>query len=185
MDSLQNGGTMVLRMKRCNLLCVACIALCLTAALPSMLLGQTSSTTTADQKPDPLGRLTQALSDAGATALTTAQETALKTLITDFQTANQATPSSTRLAYESYILAGQADQAIALIPALQQEQAVQALARTQAEITFAVSVVKALSPSQLSLLQQDLGTDELVRLIQSLAGGPGHPGGGPGGPPMR
>jgi hypothetical protein len=42
--------------------------------------------------------------------------------------------------------------------------------------------VKALQSGQLSALQAKLGSDDLVRLIQSLAGGHG---GGHGGPPQE
>ena len=177
---------MVFRMKRRSLLAPAILSLCITAALPNLLLAQgaTSSTTT-DQTPDQLGRLKQALSSAGATALTTAQETALTTLIESFRTANTPAISATRLAYDNYILAGEPTQAIALIPTLAAEQAAQDLSRTPAGVTFAANAVAILLTSQLNLLQQALGTDGLVQLIQSLAGGPAGPGNGQGGPPMN
>jgi Spy/CpxP family protein refolding chaperone len=176
---------MLFQRNRINLLFV--FLLCLAVVLPTLSAAQrrpnaTAPTTPPDttQAPDQLRRLKQALSDAGATALTTAQETALTTLITNFQTANKPTPSATRIAYDNYILAGNADQAIALIPILQEEQGAQALARQQAEVNFAVNAVQLLTADQVNALQQDLGSDELVHLIQSLAGP-----GGPGGPPMH
>jgi Spy/CpxP family protein refolding chaperone len=175
---------MIFQPKRFNRMLVVFLALCVIAASPGSLTAKASADSIlTDQTPDLLGRLKQALSDAGATALTTAQETALTTLIEDFRAANESSPSATRLAYDNYILSAEADQAMALIPTLQSEQSAQALARAQAESTFAVNAVKILLTSQLTLLKQSLGIDELVRLIQSLAGGPG--GGGHSGPPMK
>ena len=173
---------MAFQMKRIHPILVGILVLCMAAVLPDLSIAQNPATT--NQMPDPLGRLKGALSNAGATALTSAQESALTALIDSFRTANGPTTSATRLAYDNYILAGNADQAIALIPILQAEQSAQAQAKAQAEINFSVNVVAILTAGQLASLQQSLGADELVRLIQSLAGGPG-PGGGPPGPPMN
>jgi hypothetical protein len=170
---------MTLGTERFPMLVAAVLILCVTAALPGALLAQApkGTTTAPDHTPDPLGHLKQALSNAGATALTTSQETALTTLITNFRTANVGTASTTRLAFDNYILAGDAAHAIALIPALEAERNSKELARAEAEVTFAASAAQLLSVAQVSALQQKLGVDEVVRLIDSLAGGPEGPGG--------
>jgi hypothetical protein len=109
---------MSFRRNRFNLILAAALALYMAAALPGLVLAQdTKEPPTSGQTPDPLGRLKQALSDAGATALTTSQESALTTLITDFRTANQPTTSPTRLAYDNYILSR-----IALLEALAEKR---------------------------------------------------------------
>jgi len=167
--------------KKNRLISAAALGLCLAFVLPGMSMAQAVMYSgQSDQTPDYLRPLKQALANAGATALTSDQETAIQTLITNFRTSTESTPSATRLAYDNDILTGNVAGAIALIPALNAEQAQQEQARQEAEISFAAAVVKALSSAQLSALQQKLGADDTVRLIQSLAGGPG---GGHGGPP--
>ena len=121
---------MAFAVNRNRILMVAVPAMCITA-LPVSLFAQTSSNTMqSGQAPDPLLFLKQAFSDAGANALTSAQETAPETLITNFRSANQPTVSATRLAYDNYILSGDIADAVALIPALKAEEA----ALAQAEI---------------------------------------------------
>jgi hypothetical protein len=167
--------------KKYSTVLVILAAFCISAGIPEHMLAKssgttTSSQTTTQQAPDPLARLRQALSTAGATALSTDQETALTTLITDFRASNELTASTARLAYDNYILAGDEDSAIALIPTLQAEQADEAAARAEAVTSFGADVVRVLSTSQITSIQVSLGTDELVKLLQSLVGGFGHGG---------
>jgi hypothetical protein len=168
--------------KLIGLVVVAAIVLCVGAVMSGTLLAQRPMDLSGSaQAPDMLRSLKAALSDAGASALTSDQETQIQALITDFRTTTAPTTSNARLAYDNYILTGNATGAAALIQTLMSEQTAQDLGRLQAQVAFSVSVVRALQSSQLSLLQQKLGADGLVQLIQSLAGGPGGPGGGPGG----
>ncbi len=160
---------MVFRTNRLRLISAAALVAGMTT-LAGLGLAQSSSPTQSRQAPDPLRHLTQALSKAGADALSTEQQAALNTLITDFQSADALTPSATRLAYDNYILAGDAPDAIALLPALEAERATQAEDRKQAVATFAADAIKILTPAQVKALQQSLGADETVRLIQSLSG---------------
>ncbi len=157
---------------------LALVALCALLTLSGMALAQHQGGPPdgAVQAPDPLHRLTQAIADAGAAALSTDQQTALTALITKFQADNAPTPTANKTSYDTFILAGNDTSAIALLPTLANERTAQELARAKALTTFAVAVVKLIQP-QLSFLQKSLGVDGLVGLIQSLAGGPGRPGG--------
>jgi hypothetical protein len=168
--------------KRTGFMVMVAIVLCVGAVMSGTLLAQRPMDVSGSaQAPDMMGSLKAALADAGASALTSDQAAQIQTLITDFHTATAPTVSAARVAYDSYILAGNATGAAALIQTLMSEQAAQDLARMQTLATFSVGVVNVLQSGQLSLLQQKLGADSLVQLIQSLAGGPGGPGGGPGG----
>jgi len=151
------------------------LALCVIAVSPGLTLAAVNQNAAAmgDRSPDPLQRLSRALSDVGGTALTTAQQTALQTLISDFQNAVQPSPSAARLSYDNYILLGDEAKAVALLPTLEAEQAAEQQQRRQSEVTFAVFAVKLLLADQVAVLQKQLGIDGLVRLIESLAGGPG------------
>lgn len=164
----------------------AAILLFLCAAMSRTLLAQRPmDARDSTQAPDVLRPLKSALESASASALTTDQETQIQTLITTFRTVTAPTASAARLAYDNFILAGNATGAAYLIQTLMSEQSAQDLARMQALVTLSVGVVQVLQSSQLNLLQQALGVDGLVRLLQSLGGGPGEPGGGPGGPGGR
>lgn len=61
------------------------------------------------------------------------------------------------------------------------EQSAQALAMTQQEAAFAASVVTVLQAAQSTALKAACDNDEIVRMIQSLAGRSGGPGGDPAG----
>ncbi|MGD0308256.1 MAG: hypothetical protein ABSC02_03120 [Acidobacteriota bacterium] len=168
--------------KRTGFMVMVAIVLFVGAVMSGTLLAQRPMDVSGSaQAPDMLRSLKAPLADAAASALTSDQATQIQTLITDFHTATAPTVSAARVAYDNYILAGNATGAAALIQTLTSEQAAQDLARMQALVTFSVGVANVLQNGQLSLLQQKLGADSLVQLIQSLAGGPGGPGGGPGG----
>jgi|WetSurMetagenome_2_1015567.scaffolds.fasta_scaffold442996_1 hypothetical protein len=134
---------------------------------------------------DVLAGLKGALTTAGATALTTAQETSLNTLIANLR-ASQTPPapgdalSTARASYDTAVLAGQKDAAKELITTIAAEMATQAATRMDAQTDFLISAVQVLDSSQLSALVKQLGNTGTVRLLERLAGGPG---GGPGGPP--
>jgi len=137
------------------------------------LLAQTTTSTTAsDHQPDPLMPLTRALSDAGATALTTTQQTAIESLMDVFRTSTQ-TVSAAQSAYDGYIISGDATDAEALIPTLLAEKSTREEERMKAEATFSIGVVNALSSDQLTALKAKFDDEQLVSIIQSLVGGPG------------
>jgi hypothetical protein len=125
-----------------------------------------------------LAPLKMTLQNAGATALTPDQETQITTLITNFRAANPpaapgADVQAARARYDDAILAGQTAAASAQIPILVANQNSQASARMMAQTAFAIAVVQVLTPDQISALQKSIGTGGTVRVIESLAGGPG------------
>ena len=126
----------------------------------------------------PLTPLKMALQNAGANALTADQETQITALITNFRAANQpqapgADVQAARAKYDDAILSGQTSVASAQIPILVANQNSQASARMMAQTAFAIAVVQALTPDQVSALQKSIGSSGTVRVIESLAGGPG------------
>jgi hypothetical protein len=165
-------------------LCAVALPLGLALLCSGSALAQSTGTADTMQAPDPLRPLTQALSDAGATALTTAQQTAIETLISGFQEANAPSVSSARAIYDTYILSGNATGAASLIPTLIAERSAMEVTRLQLEAAFGAGVIKLFLPVQIAALKTVLDDDEIVQLIQSLAGGPGGPGRN-GGPPPR
>ena len=135
---------------------------------------------------DPLNRLKQALSTAGAPALTSAQETRINTLITNFRNAHpRPTPSATldtaRSEYDKAVI--NADIGAAAIQAgiIASEMSAASTARLKDEATFAIDVVKELRTNgdQVGALTKSIGTTGTARLILGLAGGMGGPGRGP------
>jgi hypothetical protein len=148
---------------------------------------------------DPLAALKNALSSAGATALTGSQESSINTLIANFR-ASQAPPTPSaaleraRATYENAILSGQKDAALEQIATISVEMAGSAADRMEAQTEFIISVVQVLDSGQISALVNQLGTGRTVRAIEHLAGGGRGPGGGFGAggggpmgapPPMR
>ena len=149
------------------------------------------------QPHDSLFGLKRALSEAGAPALSTAQEDQLKTLITSFQTAWPHTGPSDELkaaqdAYDNAILAGDAAAAQTAAATIASLVAAEHAARQQALINFqiaALGILKSAGDAQVTALTQKFTAAGVVRLLGSLAGGGfrGGPGGsapfgGPGGP---
>jgi hypothetical protein len=135
--------------------------------------------------------LNNALTAAGAATLSSAQETTITSLITSFREsqvppARDSAASAARAAYESAILAGNKEAALAQIPSIVNEMTTNNATRMQDVAGFSISVFKVLDATQLSLLVKHAGTSGAVRLIESLAGGPGMGGGrGPGMMGMR
>jgi hypothetical protein len=135
--------------------------------------------------------LNNALTAAGAMTLTSTQQTSITTLITNFRDSRvpptqSATASAARTAFETAILAGNGQAAAAQIPTISSEMAANSTKGMQAIAGFCIDVIKVLDSSQLSLLVKQNGTSGTVRLIESLAGGPGMGGGrGPGMMGMR
>ena len=135
---------------------------------------------------DPLAHLKNALQEAGAPALTSAQETALDALITAFRSAHQTPPTpgtavqSARAAYDNAILNQDNAGAAAQAAIIANDQAANSLQRQTELANFGIEVIKVLKSSgdQVTPLVTRFGTGGAVRLVLSLAGGPGFGRGG-------
>ena len=149
---------------------------------------------------DSLGFLKHALSEAGASALTTEQESQLNTLISSFHSAAPKGPDETleaaHTAYVAALMSGDTAAAQTQAGTISSRTAELSSARLQASTKFQVEALATLkSGGQLDALRKKFGDDRVAGLVGSLAGGPpfggppfgGHPGGGPGfgGPPHR
>jgi hypothetical protein len=144
---------------------------------------------------DNLTGLKNALESAGAPALTSAQESSIKSLITEFRNAHQpsqnAVLQNARTTYENAILSGDSTTAIAQASAIGNAQSAEMVQRETAAAAFAINVVYILRTQggQLDALIAKMGSGGAARLLLNLVGGPGGPGrggpgraGGPGGP---
>jgi hypothetical protein len=141
------------------------------------------------QPPDALAQLKEALQASGASALSSAQESAIQALIKEFREAHKKAPEaslqSERAAYDSAILSG--DRA-AIVTQAQIIANAQAAGLMQQEIDTAAFAINALNilkadATQYNALVAKLTENGLLRLVLNLAGGPGGgPRGGPGGP---
>jgi hypothetical protein len=138
---------------------------------------------------DHLARLKGALQDAGAPELSSAQETTLNALITSFRTAHQPVADTAvetaRNAYRDAILNGSSAAAVTQAQIIANAEATRTLQVQTDAAVFGINVLNVLKTngSQVSALTGKFGTSGLVRLVLSLAGGPGGPGmrgGGPG-----
>ncbi len=136
---------------------------------------------------DPLGFLKRALTEAGASALTTDQETQLTTLITAFKAARPTEPNhaliDARTAFAAAVVAGDAAAAqtqagiIAGLIAGENNTRLLALAKFGTDVT---TILK--NGGQLEYLVQKLSSERVLGFIESLVGGGGfgHGGGGRG-----
>ncbi len=128
---------------------------------------------------NPLARLTRALERAGAPALSSAEETQLNTMITNFRDANKPqAPGSAlqtaRLNLENAIVSGDSAGATTQVGIIVTEQNAAMAARMKAHASFAIDVVNVLKTNgQLDLLVKQFGNSGVARLAMSLAGGPG------------
>jgi hypothetical protein len=139
-------------------------------------------------QPDPLGLLKLALTEAGAPALTAAQETQLNTLITSFRSAQPTEPDAAleaaRTAFDDAILAGDLTAAKAQAAIIASRIAALTSAELQSEAQFEIAALALLKAGgQLDLLNQKFGADRVLELVESLIGHPyggEQPGVGPG-----
>jgi len=134
---------------------------------------------------DSLGFLKRAITDANAPALTSDQETQLKTLITSFRDAQPDEPDdalqAAHDAYNDAILAGNLAAAQAQATIIANRSAELSKARLQALAKFHIDVQTVLkNGGQWEPLKTKFG-DRLVGIAGSLAGGPAFGGGRPGG----
>jgi hypothetical protein len=145
--------------------------------------------------PDPLGGLKRALNEAGAPALSAAQEEQLKTLITAYHQNNPDSGPGAELqaaqkAYEDAILAGDSAAAQSAATTIAGLISAATTTRLQALASFEIQALSVLlaggdqtSSPQVAALVQKFGASGLVHLLRSLvAGGPGGFGGPHGGP---
>ena len=165
----------------------------LLAALVVLLLAMTAAGQDQNRRTrDPLGHLKNALQEASATALTSAQETSLTALITNFRTAHETRPTpstaeqNARTAFDTAILNQDSAGAAAQAAIIATELGVNSIQRQKDLANFGIEVVKILRTSgdQVNPLITRFGSSGAARLILSLAGGPGFGPGrpGPGGP---
>jgi hypothetical protein len=158
-----------------------------------LALGLASGTAIALAQPDmpkmePLVPLKDALTAAGAPELTSAQEDAIETLVTEFRGAHHGPfenedIQNARAAYEEAILNGDSAAAASQAAILGKAQADSMVQRESDAADFAVNVIRILKegPGQADALIAQMGSRNFVRMILSLAGGPRGPGGpGPG-----
>jgi hypothetical protein len=138
---------------------------------------------------DNLAGLKNALEIAGALALTPTQENSIKTLITDFRSAQKPSPNTAlqnaRTAFENAILSGDNATAASQAAVIGNTQSAEMVKRESDAAVFAINAVNILrtQSGQLDALITKMGSSGTVRLLLSLVGGPGGPGrGGPGGP---
>jgi hypothetical protein len=155
-----------------------------------MLLAMVAIAAAQPQMPpmNPLDRLDYALQQAGAPALSAAQQTSITALIATFRAAHQSGPAgdtvvSLQTAYENAIFDGNRSDAAVHAAALANAHAA-VMAKIQADAaTLAIDIIGVLKTerNQAGILMAQLGKTRFVRLLLSLTGGPGGfgPGRGP------
>ncbi len=139
---------------------------------------------------DSLSVLKRAITQANAPTLTTQQETDLTALITAYKAAlpdgSDDALEAARDAFDAAILAGNATAAQAQAVIIANRSNVLLNNKLKAEITFELGVLALLkSGGQLDPLTTKYGSDRVLEIVRSLAGGrfgDGYPGGFPGGP---
>ena len=139
---------------------------------------------------EPLAFLKDALQTAGASALTSVQESDIQALITEFRNSHQKpvqniAVENARVAYENAILSGDNSAAASQAAVLGNAQASEMVQRETDAAVFAINVIAILKTGsgQVDALVAQMGTSGFIRLIQGLAGGPrgfGPSGGGRG-----
>lgn len=153
---------------------------------------------TPGQRPnfDPLRGLKHALENAGAPALTSAQESSLTTLIKNYRDSNPPGPNNAlRAAHKAYadaIAASDLAGAQAAATTIANLISTQTKTHLTAAANLAIQALAVLTPDQTEKLKAKFGSNGLAHLVSSLAGpgfgrlggpgfgGPGWPG-GPGG----
>src|SRR5215216_75283 len=150
---------------------VTVIALLLCAAFGSASMSMAGPA----KERDPLAGLNRAISRAGATALSTEQQTQLNTLIANYQAAlpdeDDDTLEAAREAYDAAILAGDLTAATAQAAIIANRTAALTSAKLQARAQFLIGVLAVLkSGGQLTALIATFGEDRVLELI----GGSGH-----------
>jgi hypothetical protein len=145
--------------------------LCATFGGASMAMSVTA------KERDPLAALNRAISRAGATALTSDQQTQLNTLLANYEAAlpdeDDATLDAARTAYNDAVLADNLAAATAQATIIANHTAALTSARLQAKAQLQIGVLGVLkSGGQLDALIAAFGQDRVLELI----GGSGHGG---------
>jgi len=138
---------------------------------------------------DDLAGLKNALAIAGASALTSTQESSITTLIAEFRSTHKPSQNTAlqtaRTAYENAILGSDSATAASQAVVIGNIQSAEMVKRESDAAVFAINAVNILKTQsgQLDALITQMGSSGTVRLLLGLGGGPGGPGrGGPGGP---
>jgi|WetSurMetagenome_2_1015567.scaffolds.fasta_scaffold169744_1 hypothetical protein len=139
---------------------------------------------------DPLAGLKNALQNAGASALTSAQESSIVALLQAYRSshkkpAQNAAVQAARTAYEDAILNGDNAAAASQAVILGNAQASEMAQRDTDTAALAISILDVLKTEsgQTAALISKMGSNAFVRLLLNLAGGPRGGGPRPGGPP--
>ena len=153
--------------------------------MPVLVVGLIVGATTAlaqMQMPEmnPLAPLNHALHAAGASQLSSQQESEITALILEFRDAHQrpvqnADIPNARKAYEEAILAGDTDAAASQAESIAKAQFDDAVQRQKDAVVFAVKVIGILSADsgQADALITQMGTGGFVRLVLGLVDRPG------------
>ena len=147
-----------------------------------LVLGSATMALGQGRTPDPLAALKRAISQASAPALSTAQETALTTLITEYRESlpndEEETIATAREALDAAILAGDLAAAQVQITIIASRVAQIQDARMVAEAKLAIGSIAVLkSGGQYTPLVTKYGTDRVLQLV-TLSGPGDRPGGG-------
>jgi hypothetical protein len=136
---------------------------------------------------DPFTSLKRAITQAGAPALSTTQETALTALVSEFKAAlpdegDDDTLETAREAYDAAIIAGDLAAAQVQITIITTRMAQLQDARMQAQARYAIAALTVLkSGGQYDPLVAKYGSDRAVSLVMQLIGRGGQGSDGPGG----
>lgn len=170
------------------------IRLLLISVLAIGLIASAATVQAQTQRMAPLAPLKKALQAAGASELSSEQESDIRALILEFRNAHRrpgqdGDGQNARKAYEEAILNGDSAGAAAQAEIIAQAQFDNAVQHQTDAAAFAVDVIGILraDSGQADVLITQMGTRGFVRLILSLVGRPDGPGpmGRPGGPPPR
>lgn len=128
-----------------------------------------------------LAPLERALNAAGASELSSEQESEIRALITEFRETHPRPVQNTdipdaRKAYEEAILEGDSNSAAALAESIANERHNNMVQRQADAAVFAVNAIGILDSGQVDALTTQMGTRGFARLILSLANRPARPG---------
>ncbi len=163
------------------ILAVSCLLLTIGSPLWAQGRRMQAQAGSASQR-DPLAFLTRAIQNAGAPALTTAQQQQLQSLIQSYQAARQAVGSdpgvqSAQQSLDDAILSGNAANVSKAADTLAGALAPLQLKNLEVQANFEVQALAVLQPQVAALVQKD-GNAGLLRILRSLSGGgPGFRGG--------
>jgi len=173
--------------KKCSLCSVLAMLLLMHLAAGSSALAQgrrMGLNAQSSQQRDPLAFLKRALANAGAAALASDQEASFNTLIASFLNANKpgqpdAAEKAARDAYSNAIFSKNSTAATSAADSLSALLAARQRTQLEAEAGFQIQALNILHGDQASALQNKMGVNGVLRVLQTLVG-PGLRGGRPG-----